>query len=100
VSASALTDDDRLKIIGTLVSEYRKKRGLSQTELAKIIGERFQPFVSDLERGRMNIRILQLEQIAKALHVRLSEFTIEYERRCRQLAGERSEKESKQPDSA
>lgn len=46
--------------------EKRKARGLSQAELAKLIG-RYQSFVADLERGQRRLDVVEFLELADAI---------------------------------
>jgi DNA-binding XRE family transcriptional regulator len=52
------------------VRSLREKRGLTQTELAELIGTR-QPAIARLESGRAVPKLELLEKIARALGLRL-----------------------------
>lgn len=60
---------------GQKVKEIRKGRGLSQEELASKSGLH-RTYISDIERGDRNVSIRNVEKIAKALKVKLSELFI------------------------
>jgi transcriptional regulator with XRE-family HTH domain len=46
--------------------ENRKARGLSQAQLAKLIG-RYQSFVADLERGQRRLDVVEFLELADAI---------------------------------
>jgi transcriptional regulator with XRE-family HTH domain len=54
--------------IAKTISELRKTNGLTQDELAKIIGIK-RVLLSDYERGKITISGEMIARIAKALHV-------------------------------
>ncbi len=56
----------------TLISEYRKKKGLTQEELANIVGVTRQTIIS-LEQGRYNPSLMLAVQIKEALGVKYVE---------------------------
>ena len=59
--------------IGTLIRDTRKQQGLSQEEFAfKCDLDR--TYITSLERGKRNISLENLEKIAKAFNMTLSEF--------------------------
>jgi len=51
---------------GVRLRSLRKRRGLTQVELADYLGLR-RTYVSDLERGKRNVSLLTLEIIARTL---------------------------------
>jgi transcriptional regulator with XRE-family HTH domain len=60
-----------LVAIGTAVRLLRKKRGISQENLAEAAGLH-RTYVGMIERGEKNITVLSATRIAKALGVSLS----------------------------
>lgn len=54
------------------IAEIRKQRGLSQVDLAEIVGVE-QPHISRLERGSEAVTLRLLLQVAEALRVDLAE---------------------------
>jgi transcriptional regulator with XRE-family HTH domain len=64
--------------LGRAVRSLRTSRGYSQERLAELAG--IHPrYVSDIERGRRNVAIVNLERLAHALEVTLSELMAEVE---------------------
>ena len=59
--------------VGRRVKELRNKLGISQEELADLVGLD-RTYITSVERGRRNISIVNIEKLAKALNVTLSEF--------------------------
>lgn len=59
---------DLPQILGRNVREWRKRRGLSQEELAFESGMK-RSYVSDLERGTRNPSVKAVARLAKALKV-------------------------------
>lgn len=57
---------------GKKLRAIRKKRGLSQEELADE-AELHRTYISSVERGGRNISLLNIERLAKALDVAISE---------------------------
>lgn len=57
---------------GQAVQEVRIERGLSQEELARLLGMH-RTYISDVERGIRNTSIVNAQRIAKALGVQLSD---------------------------
>lgn len=61
------------KQIGRRIKEFREARGLTQAQLAEILGKSTET-ISNLERGRVLTGIHTLEQLARHLHVAVKEF--------------------------
>ena len=59
--------------VGKRVKELRNKLGISQEELADI-AELDRTYITSVECGKRNISIVNVEKLANALNVRLSEF--------------------------
>ncbi|UPJ18317.1 helix-turn-helix domain-containing protein [Bacillus cereus] len=59
---------DFLKLIGENIRFLRKKRGLTQEELAERINLQ-QAYIGGVERGERNISMLTLQKIANGLEV-------------------------------
>lgn len=59
--------------VGRRVKELRNKLGISQEELADLVGL-YRTYITSVECGRRNISIVNIEKLAKALNVTLSEF--------------------------
>lgn len=64
--------DDKYKIIGINIQEYRKIKGYTQQRLSSLSGIS-RARISDIERGKGPFNIVSLFLIAKALNVELSE---------------------------
>ena len=64
--------EDLLVRLGDRIRELRQKRGWTQTVMAKKIGLD-RSFLADVERGKRNISILNLEIIAKGFKLSLSQ---------------------------
>ena len=64
--------DDLLTSLGERIRKLRKKRGWTQVEMAEKVGID-RSFLADVERGKRNISILNVELIAKGLRVSLSQ---------------------------
>lgn len=54
---------------GTKIRALRTHRGLTQRELAELIG-RYQADVSDMERGRLMPTVQTLKKLARALGIK------------------------------
>jgi putative transcriptional regulator len=63
---------EELLVLGTRIKNERELKGLSQTELANIIGKD-QPSLNRVEKGRVNPSYLFLLEIAKGLNLPLWE---------------------------
>ncbi len=59
--------------VGQRIKELRTKQGLSQEEFA-FRCELDRTYITSLERGKRNISLENLEKIAKAFNMTLSEF--------------------------
>ena len=59
--------------VGQRIKELRTKQGLSQEEFAFKCGLD-RTYITSLERGKRNISLENLEKIAKAFNMTLSEF--------------------------
>lgn len=59
--------------VGQRIKELRTKQGLSQEEFA-FRCELDRTYITSLERGKRNISLTNLEKIAKAFNMTLSEF--------------------------
>lgn len=60
-------------LVGIRVKELRNKIGISQEELADI-AQLDRTYITSVECGKRNISIVNIEKIADALKVSLSEF--------------------------
>lgn len=60
-------------LVGKRVKELRNKLGVSQEELADM-AELDRTYITSIERGKRNISIVNIEKLATALRVTLSEF--------------------------
>ena len=63
---------DLLIRLGERIRKLRKKRGWTQVEMAEKVGID-RSFLADVERGKRNVSILNLELMAKGLEVSLSQ---------------------------
>jgi transcriptional regulator with XRE-family HTH domain len=64
--------DDLLVRLGERIRKLRKKRGWTQVVMAEKIGLD-RSFIADVERGKRNISILNLELMAKGFKITLSQ---------------------------
>ena len=64
--------DDLLIRLGTRIRKLRQKHRWTQVEFAERVGID-RSFLADVERGKRNVSILNLELIAKGLTVSLSQ---------------------------
>jgi len=63
---------DLLIRLGTRIRKLRKKRGWTQIVMAEKVGID-RSFLADVERGKRNVSILNLDLMAKGLRVSLSQ---------------------------
>lgn len=63
--------DDLLVRLGDRIQKLRKRRGWTQVVMAEKIGLD-RSFIADVERGKRNISILNLDIIAKGFKLSLS----------------------------
>ena len=63
---------DIREALGGKVKKIRQKRKMSQEELA-FKAELHRTYISDIERGRRNVSIKNIEKIAKAFKISLKE---------------------------
>lgn len=63
---------DLLVSLGNRIRKLRKKRGWTQVEMAEKVGLD-RSFLADVERGKRNISILNLELIADGLKISLAQ---------------------------
>jgi transcriptional regulator with XRE-family HTH domain len=64
--------DDLLVRLGNRVRKLRKQRGFTQVIFAERVGLD-RSFIADVERGKRNISILNLDLIAKGFKLSLSQ---------------------------
>jgi len=60
-------------LYGEKLKDFRKKQGLSQEELG-FKSSLHRTYISEVERGRRNISIVNIARIAKALGVKIKQF--------------------------
>lgn len=65
------SDMELLEIFGANVRARRKDLGLSQEQLADIVGLH-RTYIGGIERGERNISIMNLIKLANALHTKIS----------------------------
>ena len=65
-----MDDDEILLGIGKRIRHFRERRGLTQEDLAHGCGLN-RSYISDIECGRRNVAILNLNAIAGQLNVKL-----------------------------
>jgi transcriptional regulator with XRE-family HTH domain len=63
--------DDLLIRLGDRIRKLRKRRGWTQTVMAERVGID-RSFLADVERGKRNISVLNLDLIAKGFKLSLS----------------------------
>lgn len=64
---------DIRKLYGERLKAFRKKKGLSQEDLG-FKSSLHRTYISEVERGRRNISIMNIAKIAKALDLSIKEF--------------------------
>ncbi len=64
---------DIKQAVGKRTRELRNKLGISQEELADIVGLD-RTYITSVECGKRNISVVNIEKLANALNVTLSEF--------------------------
>jgi len=64
---------DIRKLYGERLKAFRKKKGLSQEDLG-FKSSLHRTYISEVERGRRNISIVNIAKIAKALDLSIKEF--------------------------
>jgi transcriptional regulator with XRE-family HTH domain len=65
-------DKNILKLFGECIRELRKAEGISQEELAHK-ANLHRTYIGMIERGEKNISIINIEKIAHALKINISE---------------------------
>lgn len=66
-----------LTIVGERIKIARKNRGLTQTQLGKIV-DMPQPYIAGIEKGEKNISIETLEKLVNALDIDPTELFIPF----------------------
>jgi transcriptional regulator with XRE-family HTH domain len=64
--------EDLLVRLGNRIRKLRTKRGWTQVEMAEKVGID-RSFLADVERGKRNVSILNVELMAKGLEVSLAQ---------------------------
>lgn len=62
-----------LQKFGSRLKELRSDKGITQEKLAELSGLSRQ-YIGDVERGTRNISLINIQKIANALNISLSEF--------------------------
>ncbi|MBC7953201.1 MAG: helix-turn-helix transcriptional regulator [Rhodospirillaceae bacterium] len=75
---AATSERDRRRCAGTWLRELREHRGLSQRELAQLVGYKYYTFVSQVEHGAVKLPSEDMEKWALALKQNKREFTMRY----------------------
>ncbi|MDG4882431.1 helix-turn-helix transcriptional regulator [Mesorhizobium sp. WSM4884] len=57
---------ERHRMIAAALASHRRAKGLSQAEVAKVLG-RHQPFVANIESGERRVDLVELMDIAKII---------------------------------
>ena len=72
-----ITEKKILVLFGDRVRELRKEKGISQEELA-FKADLHRTYIGMIERAEKNITLINVEKIAKALNVKLSQLFIDF----------------------
>ncbi len=70
------------KIVGSVIAEFRKKKGLSQ-EVLSGLADIGRTHLSAIERGERKPTLETLYRISTALNVRMSDIVIEIEKKIK-----------------
>lgn len=70
------------KIVGSVIAEYRKKKGLSQ-EVLSGLADIGRTHLSAIERGERKPTLETLYRISTALNIRMSDIVIEIEKKIK-----------------
>ena len=65
--------EEKMKQVGQRIKELRSRRGIAQTDLAKMI-ELSQTNLSNIERGRTGVTLQNLFKIQDVLQCRMADF--------------------------
>ena len=68
------SDEERLKLIGRAIAAERQRQGLSQGQLAIMIGQTDHAYISRLENGKQAPGITTFFELADALNVEVKYF--------------------------
>jgi transcriptional regulator with XRE-family HTH domain len=74
----------KYKLFISLLREYRRKKDITQAELAKAIGTK-QAVISKFEKCERRVDILEFINMCEALNVSTLEFMEEFEKRAKSL---------------
>jgi transcriptional regulator with XRE-family HTH domain len=77
------------QILLALLREIRQERGLRQEDVAAALGVP-QSVVSKYESGERRLDLLELDDVCRAIGIRLVEFVKRYERASRELGDDSS----------
>ena len=75
-----------LETVGNNIRRERKKKNISQQELAESVGYKGKDMISRIESGQVNIPMDKLKTIADVLAVRVSDLMEEYKRTSEKLS--------------
>jgi len=70
---------DILLKYGKAIRQLRQKKGISQEELADLCGLH-RTYISDVELGKRNVSLENIEKLAQALDANVSDVFVEIER--------------------
>ncbi|RRD69052.1 MULTISPECIES: helix-turn-helix domain-containing protein [unclassified Desulfovibrio] len=66
-------DYELLQIVGASLRAYRRERALTQEQVAEMAGLNV-TYLSDVERGKRNISLINLARLARAFSLSLGDF--------------------------
>ena len=67
-----MSSEKILEVFGKNVQKYRKEQHISQEKLAEVAGVH-RTYIGMIERAEKNITLCNMEKIAKALNVKITE---------------------------
>lgn len=74
-----LASSDPRRVFGNTVRDIRKRKGISQEDLANLC-ELHRTYVGGIERGERNVSLLNIVRIAAALEVHPAELFVDLDR--------------------
>ncbi len=67
-------ENDVRRVLGQRLRELRKKKGMSQEAFA-FECDLDKSYIASIEQGRRNVSVVNIEKIARALDLSISQFT-------------------------
>jgi len=67
-----MSSENILEVFGANVQKYRKEQHISQEKLAEVAGVH-RTYIGMIERAEKNITLRNMEKIAKALNIHITE---------------------------